>query len=164
MTRPIRLAELLAILLVACGGGAAATHAVETDPYTQQAARRATEGRDALTQIAQRQESYRAEFGQYAFVSEPDAWWPTDAPGPHDQAEWGMPPEGWTQLGFAPPTSGVPFQAQVIAGLPGSAPADGEPERDDFWFIARVRGHFEDPNRITVLERRSWETDGSRNE
>ena len=164
MTRPLRLPELLAVLLVACGGSAGAAHVVETDSYAREAARRTTEARDALTHIAEREESYRAEFGPYALLSEPDAWWPSVEPGPHDQAEWGTAPDAWAQLGFVPATATVPFQLQVVAGLPGTAPAEGEPAQPDYWFIARARGHFDDPDHITVLERHSWEADGSRNE
>jgi len=110
---------------------------------------RTTEATSFLAEIKQRQESYRAEFSQYADVRTPN---PTVLPTGGDRAGWGAPaPARWTQLG-ASPDSAVRFQFDTIAGLPTMAVAGGlagcgDPtagvDNDDFWFVAQALGDLD---------------------
>lgn len=79
---------------------------------------RMSEGYAFLGEIRQRQESYRAEFGQYAEVG----WAPQATPLTNgDRSGWGAPAD-WRQLGAAPdgPTR---FIYSAMAAAPGTDPA-----------------------------------------
>lgn len=108
---------------------------------------RTTEATTLLAEIRQRQESYRAEFNQFAHVNSPN---PTAAPG-RDSRGWEV-QNNWRQLGVAPDAP-LRFQYNVIAGLPGvggvGAPigACGAPttavRAGDFWFAAQALGDLD---------------------
>lgn len=108
----------------------------------------AQEAIDFLGIIKLRQESYRAEFGQYCNVSTPH---PTTGTGNNGAPEgdedllWDPPPANWLQLGASPAHSRVKFQFNVIAGDPGTPPNPntwGFPNTD-FWFVATAVGDLD---------------------
>lgn len=123
---------------------------------------RVSEATTFLAEIRQRQESYRAEFGQYCAVSGDD--WGTYTPAALDGSNPVAWPggAGWTQLG-ANAAGAVRFQYATIAGPPGTVPP-GESGAgytdDDFWFVAQARGdldddangNLDDADRALVLE------------
>jgi prepilin-type N-terminal cleavage/methylation domain-containing protein len=79
---------------------------------------RMAEGFAFLGEIRQREEAYRAEFGEYATVG----WHPQALPLTNGtRASWAGPPD-WRQLGAAPdgPTR---FIYEAVAGTPGMTPA-----------------------------------------
>jgi prepilin-type N-terminal cleavage/methylation domain-containing protein len=81
---------------------------------------RMAEGFAFLGEIRQRQESYRAEFGQYATAP----WHPQSSPLTNATAVgWGTPPIEWRQLG-ATPDGPTRFVYRTNAGLPGMDPAN----------------------------------------
>jgi prepilin-type N-terminal cleavage/methylation domain-containing protein len=116
---------------------------------------RTTEATSFLAEIKQRQESYRAEFTQYANVSTPN---PAALPAGGQQRGWGAPPPAtWQQLG-ASPDGAVRFQFDTFAGLPNAAVAGGLPgcgdatggvRNTDFWFVAQALGDL-DGDGVTV--------------
>ena len=107
---------------------------------------RAAEAVNFLAEIRQRQESYRAEFGQYCAVSGAD--WGTYTPAAVDASNpvpWPAADANWQQLGAIPPGP-VRFQYATIAGPPGTVPpgASGTGYTgDDFWFVAQARGDLD---------------------
>ncbi len=130
---------------------------------------RASEAPAFLGEIRQRQESYRAEFGQYCAVSGSNA----DAPDFNPAAIPGSSPVGWqptplwNQLG-ATPDGAVRFQYATPAGFPADAPAAYNFAPTDFWYIARAQGDLDDDGDIVVFEMYSgsnnlWIGDGPGN-
>ncbi|MCB9600776.1 MAG: prepilin-type N-terminal cleavage/methylation domain-containing protein [Sandaracinus sp.] len=116
---------------------------------------RTTEATSFLAEIKQRQESYRAEFNQYANVATPN---PAAMPSGGEQRGWGAPaPQNWLQLG-ASPDGAVRFQFDTFAGLPGAGVAGGLPGcgnaaggvvNTEFWFVAQAIGDL-DGDGVTV--------------
>lgn len=110
---------------------------------------RTTEATSFLAEIRQRQESYRAEFNQYANVATPN---PAVLPTGGERTGWGAPPPvGWRQLGAAPdaPTR---FQFDTIAGFPndgvvgglgGCGDASTGVTNTEFWFVAQALGDLD---------------------
>ena len=111
------LIELL--IVVAIIGILAALAILAFNHYVQRS--RMTDGFSMLGEIRQREEAYRAEFGEY--VSAP--WYPSSTPGTATSATAWSPPSGSprAQLGAAPdgPTR---FVFEVSAGQPGTTPAN----------------------------------------
>jgi prepilin-type N-terminal cleavage/methylation domain-containing protein len=104
---------------------------------------RAQEATDFLNVIRLRQESYRAEFGQYCNVSSPNpAALGTPASAPK---AWTPAPANWQQLG-ANPDGWVRFSYDTQAGLPGVTPATNPWGLDgsDFWYFATAVGDLDD--------------------
>jgi prepilin-type N-terminal cleavage/methylation domain-containing protein len=108
----------------------------------------AQEAIDFLGIIKLRQESYRAEFGQYCDVNAPH---PTSGSGPNGAPKgdedllWNPPPATWLQLGASPAHSRVKFQFNVTAGVPGTPPSPntwGFPNTN-FWFVATATGDLD---------------------
>ncbi|QQR92032.1 MAG: hypothetical protein IPJ88_11810 [Myxococcales bacterium] len=116
-----------------------------------------TEAVTFLAEIKQRQESYRAEFGQYCNVSgAPTTRWPTAALA-YDSVDWGSPPTNWSQLG-ASPDSAVRFRYSTVAGFPGTDPSgsgfgsslgyDG----GDFWFVSQAVADLDEDGTTVLFE------------
>lgn len=102
---------------------------------------RAQEAIDFLSEIKLRQESYRAEFGQYCHVN---AKHPLNDIHGSTPVPWTPAPDNWNQLG-AHPEGEVRFNYDSQAGLPGTVPNDTEQGKwqfpgNDFWFWARATG------------------------
>lgn len=151
LMRGFSLIELMVV--VAIVGVLAAVAMPAFSNYMQRS--RTSEATTFLGEIKQRQESYRAEFGQYCAVSG-TAWgtytpaslqgttpvaWPSDAP-------------TWRQLG-AVPAGPVRFQYATIAGVPGTVPpgASGAGYNgDDFWFVAQARGDLDSDGTFVTFE------------
>lgn len=134
---------LMELMITVAIVGVLAAIAIPTfSGYVQRS--RTTEATSFLAEIKQRQESYRAEFTQYANVMAPN---PAAVPMGGEQTGWGAPPPaGWLQLG-ASPDAPVRFQYDTIAGLPNQAvgaglggcgnPAAGV-VNTEFWFVAQA--------------------------
>ncbi|MFW6087258.1 MAG: type IV pilin protein, partial [Myxococcota bacterium] len=126
---------------------------------------RAAEAPTFLGEIRQRQESYRAEFGQYATA----AAFPVEVP-EGEIVAWDPPEDsGWRELG-ASPDGPVRFQYETLSGLPGTTPPGGLGyDGSDFWFIAHATGNLDGDedtvlfeaysasNKIWVSEQKGWE-------
>jgi prepilin-type N-terminal cleavage/methylation domain-containing protein len=118
-----------------------------------------TEAVGFLAEIKARQESYRADFGQYCDVSsgDPDAWYPTATPGATPTAWDDTSTEGkrWLQLGAAPPGRQVRFSYVTVAGPPGTTPSWGGGlgyTGSDFWFVARALGNLDGDAEYVTFE------------
>lgn len=119
---------------------------------------RTTEATSFLAEIKQRQESYRAEFNQYANVATAN---PSVLPSGGEHHGWGAPPPaGWQQLGASPDGS-VRFQYDTFAGLPGDAVAGGLPgcgdptsgvRDEEFWFVAQALGDLDGDGNTVCFE------------
>lgn len=112
------LIELM--IVVAIVGILAALAIPAFNGYLQRS--RMAEGYSFLGDIRQREEAYRAEFGQYCGA----AWYPSATPPTNAQTVgWGTPPADWRQLG-ALPDGPTRLTYEAAAGLPG-APAGACP-------------------------------------
>ena len=95
-----------------------------------------------LGQIKNRQEAYRAEFGQYCAISGRSSWGmfaPRTTPD-EDPASW-MTTTEWTQLG-ARPDGAVRCIYSVLAGPPTTRPpgaSGGGYDGSDYWFVSQGR-------------------------
>jgi len=115
-----------------------------------------------LADIKQRQESYRAEFGQFADVSNGNLTNYTPASLPSGGGKVGWPASttipNWVQLG-ADLDSATRFQYSVIAGIPGGTPAPGvyNIPATDFWFVGQANGDLDgdgDTVQVEVMSHR----------
>jgi prepilin-type N-terminal cleavage/methylation domain-containing protein len=109
-----------------------------------------------LADIKQRQESYKAEFGQFADVSaDLNDYTPSTLPTGGDKAGWPVDSAipNWVQLG-ADLDSPTRFQYSVIAGIPGGAvaPAVYNFPANEFWFVARARGDLDGDGQDVLVE------------
>ena len=133
------------MIVVAIVGILAAIAIPSFTGYMQRA--RMAESVSFLGEIKQRQEAYRAEFGQYADVSAGslDNYTPATIPAPGTSASWPAPSDVplWEQLG-AIPDGPTRFQYSVIAGVPGQAPpAIYNFPPNEFWFVARAQADLD---------------------
>ncbi|MEM9067799.1 MAG: prepilin-type N-terminal cleavage/methylation domain-containing protein [Myxococcota bacterium] len=127
--------------------------AIAIPSFTQYVQRAKTsEAITFLGEIRQRQESYRAEFGQYADASGGNLTTFNPTIAPLDQKVGWQTQAGWEQLGAAPDGGGVRFQYAAVAGLPGAAvpgggPACGAPAagviNTEFWHVAEAVGDLD---------------------
>ena len=124
---------------------------------------RVTEATTFLGEIKQRQEAYRAEFGQYCAVSGTTTiggYNPTSVPAGGIPVAWPSTAE-WSTLGAAP-DSQVRFQYATIAGNPGTVPDVGGSALgytgSDFWFVSQARGDLDGDG--TNLEVESYSESG----
>lgn len=111
---------------------------------------RMAEGFAFLGEIRQRQESYRAEFGQYATAP----WHPQAAPLTNATASgWGTPPVEWRQLG-ATPDGFVRFVYRTDADTPGMDPANCPAGIGamDFSFCAQAQIDLDGDGQAAFLE------------
>ena len=138
------LIELMIVVVIL--GVLAAIAVPSFGSYVQRA--RMAESVTFLGEIKQRQEAYRAEFGQFANVStDLTDYTPATMPAGGTLVAW--PAENtipnWVQLGARPDAS-VRFQYGVIAGFPGgaaAAPAVYNLPANDFWFVAQANGDMD---------------------
>ncbi len=108
----------------------------------------AQEAIDFLGIIKLRQESYRAEFGQYCDVNAPH---PTSGSGPNGAPKgsenelWNPPPATWLELGLTPQRARLKFQFDVRAYVPGTAPNPNPWELSDtiFSYVATATGDLD---------------------
>lgn len=124
--------------------------------YLQRA--RVSEAVTFLGEIRQRQESYRAEFGQYCSVSAAPgsapgagAWAPATLPTGGDKYGWTGSPGAWSQLG-AVPDGPVRFQYRTTAGPPTTTPGITGYDGSDFWFVAQARGDLDADGDVVIIE------------
>lgn len=124
--------------------------------YVQRA--RASEATTFLAEIRQRQESYRAEFGQYAGA--PDVtqsfsgFTPSAMPKAHKgPSSWPGSTGNWNQLG-ARPDGPVWFQYATISGGPGDSNGNipGLTNPRDFWFVSQARGDLDEDGTVVTFE------------
>jgi prepilin-type N-terminal cleavage/methylation domain-containing protein len=128
----------------------AATAVPAFNSYQQKA--RAQEAIDFLGIIKLRQESYRAEFGQYCNVNSAN---PATMPVGGASIAWISDDTNWLQLGASPGSSSVTFQYNVVAGAPGSTPPDGNKWKlpnTDFWYVANAVGDLDDDGTIVTFD------------
>ena len=110
-----------------------------------------------LGEIRQRQEAYRAEFGQYCSASAAPgtgssggAWNPSALPAGGNRISWGT-TAGWDQLGAAPDGPSL-FQYRTTAGPPGTNPGVPSFPTSDFWFVAHAQGDLDGDGQTVVFE------------
>ncbi|MGE0789724.1 MAG: type IV pilin protein, partial [Sandaracinaceae bacterium] len=118
---------------------------------------RTTEAFTFLAEFRQRQEAYRAEFGQYCSVSaapgssiDSGAWEPASLPTNGDKIGW-TGGGGWSQLG-ANPDGPVRFQYRTTAGPPGTTPGIPGFTGSDFWYAAQAQADLDGDGRRIVIE------------
>lgn len=125
---------------------------------------RASEATTMLASIANREDSYRAEFGRFASAgsSSPPSTslglsnaWPTTPPGPTRVpfVTTSMPVE-WNQLGFRP-TGAVRYRFVAVAGTaattpPGESGWATNPNRD-LWYITEAYGDLDGDSRYSTF-------------
>jgi len=143
------------MIVVAIIGILAAIAVPSYQSYMQRA--RTAEAVTFLAEIRQRQEAYRAEFGQYCSASAAPgtgigggAWQPTALPTNGDRTVW-APTAGWDQLG-ASPDGPTMFQYRTTAGAPGQATGVPSFPATDFWFAAQARGDLDGDGQTVTFE------------
>jgi len=142
------LLELMIVVVIV--GVLAAVAVPAFGSYVKRA--RASEATDFLSEIRQRQESYRSEFGQYCAVS--GTSFGTYTPGTlaaNGRAQsWPASTANWDQLG-ARPDGQIYFQYASISGLPGTSPPGGLGyDGSDFWFVSQAIGDLDgDGTKVT---------------
>lgn len=119
---------------------------------------RVTEAVTFLGEIRQRQESYRAEFGQYCSVSAAPgsgpaagAWSPATLPSGGSATTWTGSPGSWSQLG-AVPDGPVRFQYRTTAGPPTTNPGIDGFDGSDFWFVAQAQADLDGDGEVMIIE------------
>lgn len=109
-----------------------------------------------LGEIRQRQESYRAEFGQYCSASgtgagiEAGAWNPGTSSGTA-RSSWNPAVNSWNQLG-ASPDALVIFQYRTMAGGPRSVSGVPGMGTADFWFVAQAQADLDSDGTYIRME------------
>lgn len=144
------LIELM--ISVAIVGVLAAIAVPSFQSYLQRS--RVTEATGFLASIRQKQESYRAEYGQYCAVDGQalGTYTPSTLPPAGQLATWPANPGNWQQLGAAP-DGPVRFQYTTIAGLPGQgAPAGTNINSQNFWYMARAQGDLDGDGDLLFVE------------
>jgi prepilin-type N-terminal cleavage/methylation domain-containing protein len=148
---------LMELMIVVAIVGILSAVAIPTfQSYLQRS--RVTEAVTFLGEIRQRQESYRAEFGQYCSVSatpgsppESGAWAPATLPTGGDKVGWSGNPGDWSQLG-AVPDGPVRFQYRTTAGPPTTTPGIAGYDGSDFWFVAQARADLDADGEVLIVE------------
>lgn len=101
---------------------------------------RATEATAFLQEIRAREETYRADNGQYAAATAN----PASVPSGSQLGTFDRTATDWIQLGASPDATGVRFQYTVTVGAPGVAgPAGLNYPTTDFWYYARAVGNLD---------------------
>jgi prepilin-type N-terminal cleavage/methylation domain-containing protein len=118
------------------------------------------EGVAFLSEIKSRQESYRADFGQYCGDRNTTTFYPADSTKVGGQYVWEAAPTSglgatFKQLGAYPPGNRTLFQYLVIAGPPGAAnvPAGNLGFTGaDFWFVSRAQADLDGDGTTMLME------------
>jgi len=101
---------------------------------------RAAEATGFLQEIRAREETYRADNGQYATAPANPGAMPRNS----QVVAFDATNTSWIQLGAIPDATGVRFQYQVFSGFPGAAPAEIPGYTgNDFWYMARATGDLD---------------------
>ncbi|MEM7449707.1 MAG: prepilin-type N-terminal cleavage/methylation domain-containing protein [Myxococcota bacterium] len=146
------LIELMIVVVIIGVLAAVAVPAFQSYVYRS----RAQEAFGFMGEIRNRQESYRAEFGQYADV---DQWLPATVPNePVAPSLTG----GWLDLG-ASPEGAVRFQYNTWAGLPGDAlpgAVAGIPNFNinTFWYVVRAQADLDQDSTNIIFETTSQQS------
>jgi prepilin-type N-terminal cleavage/methylation domain-containing protein len=118
-----------------------------------------TEAVGFLAEIKSRQESYRADFGQYCAINgdSGSTFYPSsrasDGTYAWEAAPTALPGAGYRQLGAYPPSGRTLFQYQVIAGPPGAtAPQNLGFNGSDFWFVSRAQADLDGDGTTMLME------------
>ena len=136
------LIELM--IVVAIVGVLAAVAIPAFRSYTLRA--RVSEATGFLSEIKQRQEVYRSEFGQYAAAP----WNPAAVPGVN-AVGWAA-DASWQQLA-ASPDGATYFRYQILAGAPGTFPPGGLGfTGNDFWYVGFAQADLDGDGTILNLE------------
>jgi prepilin-type N-terminal cleavage/methylation domain-containing protein len=117
-----------------------------------------TEATTFLGEIKQRQESYRAEFGQYCDVSGAGtlaiaAYNPASVPAGGTPVAWPT-VSNWQTLGAAPDTA-VRFRYATVAGNPTTVPDWGGGlgfTGNDFWFVSQAQADLDGDTTLLTVE------------
>lgn len=143
------------MIVVAILGVLAAIAIPSYSSYLQRS--RTAESITFLGEIRQRQEAYRAEFGQYCSVSaapgstiDSGTWNPATLPTNGDKVGW-TGGGNWSQLG-ANPDGAVRFQYRTTAGPPGTNPGVPGFSNAEFWFVAQARADLDGDGRRMIVE------------
>jgi len=150
-TRPLRRARegytLIELMIVVVIIGILAAVAIPSfQSYLQRS--RTAEAVVFLGEIKQRQEAYRAEFGQYCNVP---AWNPVTLPMGGDKVVFDGNAAGWAALGAAP-DGPVRFQYRTLAGPPGTNPGIAGYDGSDFWWYAQARADLDGDGDNVIFE------------
>ncbi len=119
-----------------------------------------TEAVSFLAEIKSRQESYRADFGQYCAINGSNVASTTFYPSTRNSngtytwaaAPTAAPATNFLQLGAYPPSLQTFFQYQVTAGIPTDAPAALGFNGSDFWFVSRAQADLDGDNVSMLME------------
>jgi len=108
----------------------------------------AQEAIDFLGIIKLRQESYRAEFGEYCNVNTPHpkgGSGQNEAPKGDEDLRWNPAPNKWLELGASPSQGSVKFQFDVIAYTPATVPTSNiwGFTNTDFVYVATAVGDLD---------------------
>lgn len=143
------------MVVVAILGVLAAIAIPSYSSYLQRS--RTAEAVTFLGEIRQRQEAYRAEFGQYCSVSaapgagiDTGAWTPAALPAAGTVEGW-TGGGGWSQLG-ANPDGPVRFQYRTTAGPPGTNPGVPGFPTAEFWFVAQAQADLDGDGTRMIME------------
>ena len=169
-SRPAQGFTLIELMIVVAIMGVLAVIAIPTyQTYVYRS--KTSEAVSFLGEIKARQESYRADFGQYCNVSANGTdWFPSDNPG-EKQQQWTAIPANWSALGAVPAGRYGYFSYVTVAGPPGTDPTaaglgslgyDGS----DFWFVSRALGDLDGDDTNVIFESYShssnlWVSTGS---
>jgi len=112
-----------------------------------------------LSEIKARQESYRADFGEYCNVSEgkwsTSDYYPSGTPKtvPRPWSTTSAMGLRWAQLGASPPGAQVLFSYLTNAGTPGTTPQGGLGySGTDFWFVSRAIADLDGDGKLVMFE------------
>ena len=108
---------------------------------------RVSEAVTFLGEIREREEAYRAEFGQYCAAS----WNPTDVAPVNSVQDFDTSDPQWSMLG-ASPDGPVRFRYQVLAGLPGDDSGIAGYPTNDFWFVTHAEADLDGDGTRMIIE------------
>ncbi len=154
---PERGFTLIELMIVVAIVGVLAAIAIPSYASYRQRSRTA-EAITFLAEIRQRQESYRAEFGEYCSVSaasgssiDTGAWAPSTLPVGGERVGWTASPGDWDALGAGPDGPSY-FQYRTTAGPPGTESGVPGFPTNEYWFVAQAQGDLDADGTRVVFE------------